>query len=1079
MRRLNPRAIDLVPRLSSGRVDFAVDANVLRVMTRLGWLKNLGISAVDGVSVGDRRAALREGATLPPSGLPRPKPSPPQYCSLPQEADSVEQPRAKRRKTRADQSQSIVRVRLQLWTADSEVTASLQTELLLGFVVENETAPDATQVEEDVPKASPNTNSSSSSRRWTTSSSAFRRRRCNTCEACRRVDCGVCSNCSDMPKFGGPGTKRQSCVLRRCHSFHNPLIGSGTLMPNRSDDEDAEVDPGGNVGERSLNIGADVTNLPPSETVLSPPVQPSTPSTPRIVPIMPSDFFVRNERSTPTVATLSTNACESQPRLNSGTTEDMSTQDDSHACQEPADTPDGGCDERGASRAAEQSALAGEGWDADVEWLHDGLPPRFCPAVANPSASPTPINTSTSNVRVDSTVPTISVESTATPERDKSSSSTINLHSEAYRAAEGRTPIKVVGTSKMYCPKHGRYHVCDWTRGAKAHANVEGEKVGPEDIEDLPRALKRFAKKVQEHMASILPTDREPQSELASVMYQAHVYMITHGAVRGLSFELQLLDTFSPLHFLTFDCLGANECTQRVLQIICGESPQCSNCPLQVQCEYGSLLYKQGKKKVDFTSDPVPTAISSDISFAKDAVASNGPDVKGGADLDSPAESSATFVDALSAPIPDRTHTFETEDVGFRTSAHAAPLDDSNTQRSESIDAASVDRPKELQEMVEVELIQFGHHSANVQNACCAMTTEEEEEIVLTLTDAFQKLEDKNDARHGASGKERELHVSIDSTAETFELPSPACPDSSVPDQIRWPEADYHSEHVTEAHARSVAEAAEHIIDDVRLITPVPSEVTAGAVHDNLIPIEEIDEPHDNGYAQSGPTAFSVHSTPSLALQQSSIIARPIEAAASVSRLGETIQCADATAPGQESSTSVHDAHSQMAYARIVIDPSVAPRHPGDAAPRLLLIQGPVGDYAKGRLLISPWSAFKVLLAFSCAHVFLHSLDRSCVQKADSHFTSNAVFRGSFPCTARTLPRTRSSKMRVLVKYDFLMRPLAANDVSILARALRACCAIEQPLSSPRCSKRATYAFVASAPLTRGCCLSSSIRRGS
>ena len=27
-------------------------------------------------------------------------------------------------------------------------------------------------------------------------------------------DCGVCDNCKDKPKFGGPGTKRKMCVVR-------------------------------------------------------------------------------------------------------------------------------------------------------------------------------------------------------------------------------------------------------------------------------------------------------------------------------------------------------------------------------------------------------------------------------------------------------------------------------------------------------------------------------------------------------------------------------------------------------------------------------------------------------------------------------------------------------------------------------------------------------------------------------------------------------------------------------------------------------------------------------------------------
>ena len=49
----------------------------------------------------------------------------------------------------------------------------------------------------------------------------------------------------------------------------------------------------------------------------------------------------------------------------------------------------------------------------------------------------------------------------------------------------------------------------------------------------------------------------------------------------------------------------------------------------------------------------------------------------------------------------------------------------------------------------------------------------------------------------------------------------------------------------------------------------------------------------------------------------------------------------------------------QMVYARIVSDETIAPSHPGDKTPRLLLIQSTIGEYAKGRLLLSPWSAFK------------------------------------------------------------------------------------------------------------------------
>lgn len=51
---------------------------------------------------------------------------------------------------------------------------------------------------------------------------------------------------------------------------------------------------------------------------------------------------------------------------------------------------------------------------------------------------------------------------------------------------------------------------------------------------------------------------------------------------------------------------------------------------------------------------------------------------------------------------------------------------------------------------------------------------------------------------------------------------------------------------------------------------------------------------------------------------------------------------------------------SQMSYARVLNDPSLATSHPGDQTPRLLLIDGPsFGDYVQGRLLFSPWSAFQ------------------------------------------------------------------------------------------------------------------------
>ncbi|XP_023659504.2 histone-lysine N-methyltransferase 2B-like isoform X2 [Paramormyrops kingsleyae] len=47
--------------------------------------------------------------------------------------------------------------------------------------------------------------------------SGNRSRRCGKCKGClHEDDCGRCMNCLDKPKFGGPNTKRQCCVYKRC-----------------------------------------------------------------------------------------------------------------------------------------------------------------------------------------------------------------------------------------------------------------------------------------------------------------------------------------------------------------------------------------------------------------------------------------------------------------------------------------------------------------------------------------------------------------------------------------------------------------------------------------------------------------------------------------------------------------------------------------------------------------------------------------------------------------------------------------------------------------------------------------------
>ncbi|KAK5639618.1 hypothetical protein RI129_012110 [Pyrocoelia pectoralis] len=43
-----------------------------------------------------------------------------------------------------------------------------------------------------------------------------RRKRCGICEACQTSDCGKCSHCRNMLKFGGTGRSKQACLMRRC-----------------------------------------------------------------------------------------------------------------------------------------------------------------------------------------------------------------------------------------------------------------------------------------------------------------------------------------------------------------------------------------------------------------------------------------------------------------------------------------------------------------------------------------------------------------------------------------------------------------------------------------------------------------------------------------------------------------------------------------------------------------------------------------------------------------------------------------------------------------------------------------------
>jgi len=48
-----------------------------------------------------------------------------------------------------------------------------------------------------------------------------RKSRCQKCPGCLRKDCGVCKNCQDRPKFGGPNRMKQACARKRCSNWRN------------------------------------------------------------------------------------------------------------------------------------------------------------------------------------------------------------------------------------------------------------------------------------------------------------------------------------------------------------------------------------------------------------------------------------------------------------------------------------------------------------------------------------------------------------------------------------------------------------------------------------------------------------------------------------------------------------------------------------------------------------------------------------------------------------------------------------------------------------------------------------------
>ncbi|XP_040899737.1 histone-lysine N-methyltransferase 2A isoform X2 [Toxotes jaculatrix] len=87
----------------------------------------------------------------------------------------------------------------------------------------------------------------------------YRSRRCGVCKGCNHEeDCGKCMNCLDKPKFGGPNTKRQCCVYKRCDQIEERKARrlSGRAAPKGASKRRRSSFSGGHSSNDEGNEGA-------------------------------------------------------------------------------------------------------------------------------------------------------------------------------------------------------------------------------------------------------------------------------------------------------------------------------------------------------------------------------------------------------------------------------------------------------------------------------------------------------------------------------------------------------------------------------------------------------------------------------------------------------------------------------------------------------------------------------------------------------------------------------------------------------------------------------------------------------
>lgn len=102
-------------------------------------------------------------------------------------------------------------------TIDEQPSASSESKSFVSPPVSNRNGPRGPYKKSTTSPSTPKQIIASGSEKNSTNGGPRRRRtRCKICEACQRSDCGECSFCVDMVKFGGPGRAKQTCMMRQC-----------------------------------------------------------------------------------------------------------------------------------------------------------------------------------------------------------------------------------------------------------------------------------------------------------------------------------------------------------------------------------------------------------------------------------------------------------------------------------------------------------------------------------------------------------------------------------------------------------------------------------------------------------------------------------------------------------------------------------------------------------------------------------------------------------------------------------------------------------------------------------------------